>query len=84
MTITSTAPAVELRAVRRAYGSGSRAVTALAGVDLRIPSRTFTAVMGPSGSGKSTLLHCAAGLDRVTAGEVSSTASRWAGCPTGP
>ena len=26
--------------------------------------------MGPSGSGKSTLLHCAAGLDRVTAGRV--------------
>ncbi|GAB3804206.1 ABC transporter ATP-binding protein [Micromonospora zhanjiangensis] len=32
---------------------------------------TFTAVMGPSGSGKSTLLHCAAGLDRPTAGTVS-------------
>ena len=26
--------------------------------------------MGPSGSGKSTLLHCAAGLDRPTAGTV--------------
>jgi putative ABC transport system ATP-binding protein len=27
--------------------------------------------MGPSGSGKSTFLHCAAGLDRPTAGSVS-------------
>ena len=26
--------------------------------------------MGPSGSGKSTMLHCAAGLERVTSGEV--------------
>jgi putative ABC transport system ATP-binding protein len=70
MTITNTGPAVELRAASRTYGSGDRAVTALDHVDLRIPAGTFTAVMGPSGSGKSTLLHCAAGLDRVTAGEV--------------
>ena len=70
MTITRTSAAVELRSVVRTYGAGERAVTALAGVDLRIPPATFTAVMGPSGSGKSTLLHCAAGLDRVTAGEV--------------
>ena len=70
MTITSTPAAVELRAVTRTYGTGDRAVTALDGVDLRIPHGTFTAVMGPSGSGKSTLLHCAAGLDRVTGGEV--------------
>jgi putative ABC transport system ATP-binding protein len=70
MTITSTGPAVELRAVVRTYGTGERAVTALNGVDVRIPPATFTAVMGPSGSGKSTLLHCAAGLDRATRGEV--------------
>ena len=70
MTITSTPPAVELRTVSRTYGAGDRAVTALDRVDLRIPGGTFTAVMGPSGSGKSTLLHCAAGLDRATAGEV--------------
>jgi putative ABC transport system ATP-binding protein len=62
--------AVELRAVTRTYGTGERAVTALAGVDVAIPAATFTAVMGPSGSGKSTLLHCAAGLDRATGGDV--------------
>jgi putative ABC transport system ATP-binding protein len=62
--------AVELRAVARTYGAGERAVTALDGVDVAIAPATFTAVMGPSGSGKSTLLHCAAGLDRATAGEV--------------
>jgi len=70
MTITTTAAAVELRAVTRTYGTGDRAVNALDRVDLRIPSATFTAVMGPSGSGKSTLLHCAAGLDRADGGEV--------------
>ncbi|MEV4600503.1 ABC transporter ATP-binding protein [Amycolatopsis sp. NPDC049253] len=58
--------AVRLQAVRKDYGR----VTALAGVDLVFPRGGFTAVMGPSGSGKSTFLHCAAGLDRPTAGSV--------------
>ncbi|MZD05559.1 ATP-binding cassette domain-containing protein [Streptomyces sp. SID5785] len=63
--------AVELRAVQRRYGRGSTAVHALRGIELALPSGTFTAVMGPSGSGKSTFLQCAAGLDRPTAGTVA-------------
>ncbi|MFC7531117.1 ABC transporter ATP-binding protein [Actinoplanes sp. GCM10030250] len=64
------ATAVELRAVTKRYGTGERAVTALDAVHARFGAGTFTAVMGPSGSGKSTLLHCAAGLDRITSGQV--------------
>ncbi|WP_394434118.1 ABC transporter ATP-binding protein [Streptomyces sp. SGAir0957] len=69
----TTAPdrAVELRGVRRTYGRGAGAVHALRGIDLALPSGTFTAVMGPSGSGKSTFLQCAAGLDRPTDGTVA-------------
>ncbi|MFF3764241.1 ATP-binding cassette domain-containing protein [Streptomyces sp. NPDC001922] len=62
--------ALHLREVTRRYGRGSRAVHALRGIDLRLPSGSFTAVMGPSGSGKSTFLHCAAGLDRPSSGSV--------------
>jgi putative ABC transport system ATP-binding protein len=62
--------AVEMRGVTKRYGHAENAVTALDQVDARFVPGTFTAVMGPSGSGKSTLLHCAAGLDRVTSGEV--------------
>ncbi|GHB07418.1 ABC transporter ATP-binding protein [Streptomyces termitum] len=62
--------AVELRGVRRGYGRGAATVHALRGIDLSLPSGSFTAVMGPSGSGKSTFLQCAAGLDRPTAGSV--------------
>lgn len=62
--------AVELRGVRRQYGSRRGVVHALRGIDLRLPHGTFTAVMGPSGSGKSTFLQCAAGLDRPTEGSV--------------
>jgi putative ABC transport system ATP-binding protein len=67
---TQVKPAVALHAVRKSYGRGPSAVTALNGVDVTFPRGTFTAVMGPSGSGKSTLLHCAAGLDRPTSGQV--------------
>ncbi|MGA8114582.1 MAG: ABC transporter ATP-binding protein [Actinocatenispora sp.] len=62
--------AVRLSAVRKTYGRGAGAVTALDDVTVTIPRGTFTAVMGPSGSGKSTFLHCAAGLDTPTAGTV--------------
>ena len=65
-----TTVAVELRKVTRRYGLRENSVTALDAVDAVFTAGTFTAVMGPSGSGKSTLLHCAAGLDRVTSGEV--------------
>ncbi|GIE93477.1 ABC transporter ATP-binding protein [Paractinoplanes rishiriensis] len=61
---------VSLSDVRMEYETGPQRVTALAGVTEELPAGTFTAIMGPSGSGKSTLLHCAAGLERPTAGEV--------------
>ncbi|NUT33766.1 MAG: ABC transporter ATP-binding protein [Hamadaea sp.] len=72
MTITTeTAAAVRLAELRKVYGAGDRAVTALAGLTLDFARGTFTAIMGPSGSGKSTLLLCAAGLEEPTAGRVT-------------
>jgi putative ABC transport system ATP-binding protein len=57
---------VEMDSVSRSFG----AVPALREVSLRVPAGRFVAVMGATGSGKSTLLHCAAGLDRPSAGRV--------------
>jgi ABC-type lipoprotein export system ATPase subunit len=61
--------AVSVEHVSKTYG-GDQPVVALADVDAWFRRGTATAVMGPSGSGKSTLLHCAAGLDRPSAGRV--------------
>ena len=64
------APAVALREVRKVHGRGDGAVVALDGINVSLPSGSFTAIMGPSGSGKSTFLNVAAGLDRPTSGTV--------------
>jgi putative ABC transport system ATP-binding protein len=66
----TTGEVVQLWSVRKVYGVGERAVTALDSVTLGFGTGTFTAIMGPSGSGKSTLLHCAAGLDRPSDGKI--------------
>ena len=51
------APLIELRGVRKVYGTGTAAMEALRGVDLRIERGEFVAVMGASGSGKSTCMN---------------------------
>ena len=44
--------------------------TALAGVDLRVPDGSLTAVLGPSGCGKTTLLRLVAGFGDPDAGTI--------------
>jgi putative ABC transport system ATP-binding protein len=61
---------IETEGLRKEYRSGTKRLTVLADVDLRIESGEFVSVVGPSGSGKSTLLALLAGLDDPTAGRV--------------
>lgn len=62
--------AIQLSAIRKVYVTGAGEFEALKGVDLRVKTGEFVAVVGKSGSGKSTLINMIAGIDRPTSGEV--------------
>jgi ABC-type lipoprotein export system ATPase subunit len=59
---------IDLQNVTRTYHLGDVEVHALAGVDLRVESGEFLALMGASGSGKSTMLNILGCLDRPSSG----------------
>ena len=61
-------PLITLSAITKVYGVGTAAVEALRGVDLRIDTGDFVAVMGASGSGKSTCMNILGCLDTPTTG----------------
>jgi putative ABC transport system ATP-binding protein len=61
---------IELKDVRRTYGSGASSVHALRGITVSIAAGSLTAVVGPSGSGMSTLLNLLGALDQPTSGQV--------------
>jgi putative ABC transport system ATP-binding protein len=63
-------PVLELVDVRRTFGQGTVAVTAVRDATLEVVAGELVAIMGPSGSGKSTLLSIMGGLLRPDGGEV--------------
>ena len=65
----ATAPLVaELDHIRKVYGSGDTAVTALDDLCLNVRRGEYLAVMGTSGSGKSTAMNILGCLDRPSSG----------------
>lgn len=62
--------AIEALGLEKTYQLGELTIRALSGVDLRVDSGQFVAVMGPSGSGKSTLLHLIGLLDTPDRGSI--------------
>jgi len=68
--------ALTVRGVRKTFEAENAPVRALRGVDLTVSEGEFVALMGPSGCGKSTLLNLVAGLDRPTAGTITTPGGR--------
>lgn len=62
--------AVDLREIRKTFGSRDRAVVAVDGLDLRIDPGEVVAVLGPNGAGKTTTLDMVLGLTSPTSGTV--------------
>ncbi|MET8765224.1 ABC transporter ATP-binding protein [Lentzea sp. NPDC004782] len=62
-------PVIEVRNLRKTYGTGDTAVHALRGLDLTVEKGEYLAIMGASGSGKSTLLNILGCLDVPTSGK---------------
>jgi spermidine/putrescine transport system ATP-binding protein len=62
--------AIEVRGVRKVFGIGENAVTALDTVSVSIRENEFFTLLGPSGCGKTTLLRLIAGFDFPTTGEI--------------
>ncbi|KKB13113.1 glycerol-3-phosphate ABC transporter ATP-binding protein [Devosia geojensis] len=58
---------IELNHVGKAYGS----VSVLNDISLKMEEGEFVVLVGPSGCGKSTLLRMIAGLEDITAGEIT-------------
>jgi putative ABC transport system ATP-binding protein len=61
---------LDLRAITKVYHTEAGDFPALQGIDLRVKSGQFVAVVGKSGSGKSTLINVFTGIDHPSEGEA--------------
>ena len=62
---------LEIRDIKKSFGTGDSKVDVLKGLDLDIEKGEFCVLLGPSGSGKSTLLNIIGGIENADGGSIS-------------
>ena len=62
---------LEIRGIKKSFGTGDSCVNVLKGLDLNIEKGEFCVLLGPSGSGKSTLLNIIGGIDGADEGSIT-------------
>ncbi len=62
---------IEVKNIKKHYGSGDSRVDVLSGIDFELKKGEFCVLLGPSGSGKSTLLNIIGGIDSADEGYIS-------------
>lgn len=62
---------LEIKGIRKSYGTEENRVEVLKGIDLEIEKGQICVLLGQSGSGKSTLLNIIGGIDNADSGYVS-------------
>ena len=67
---------LEIRGIKKSFGTGDSRVNVLKGLDLDIEKGEFCVLRGPSGSGKSTLLNIIGGIDGADEGSITIEGER--------
>ena len=67
---------LEIRGIKKSFGTGDSRVNVLKGLDLNIEKGEFCVLLGPSGSGKSTLLNIIGGIDNADEGYIAINGER--------
>ena len=67
---------LEIRGIKKSFGTGDSRVNVLTGLDLDIEKGEFCVLLGPSGSGKSTLLNIIGGIDGADEGSITIEGER--------
>ena len=62
---------LEMKNIRKSFGSGESRVEVLKGIDMELEKGEICVLLGPSGSGKSTLLNIIGGIDQPDSALIS-------------
>lgn len=65
-----TSPMLEIKNLRKVYGSGKGEKVAVNDISLTVERGAFFGLLGPNGAGKSTTIHCITGITQPTSGQI--------------